>query len=190
MTVAVGPVTAIVLCGGRGSRMGGRDKPLLEYHGDPIVAHIVDALHGSVAGVLISANRNLKTYGRYGTVVKDELIDHGPLSGIATCLRRCDTEYAFICPGDAPNLDPSMIQRLAQALSSSDTMAAVAHDGQQRQNLHLLLRANAQPDIDAYLTTGGRSVRGWLESAATIEVNCADIAASLTDFDSLEDLPG
>ncbi|MFP6815599.1 MAG: NTP transferase domain-containing protein, partial [Pseudomonadales bacterium] len=62
-------ITAIVLCGGRGSRMGGRDKPLLEYRDRPIVAHVVDPLTGSVVSVLISANRNEQRYRRYGTVV-------------------------------------------------------------------------------------------------------------------------
>ena len=190
MTVAADALTAIVLCGGRGSRMGGRDKPLLAYHGQPIVAHIVDALQGSVAGVLISANRNLATYRGHGTVVEDELINHGPLSGIAACLQRCDTEYAFVCPGDAPNLDPSMIQRLAQALASTNADVAVAHDGVQQQNLHLLLRACVQPEIDAYLSAGGRSVKGWLENATTIEVACADLAPSFADLDSVEDFPG
>ncbi len=180
-------ITAIVLCGGRGSRMRGLDKPLLEYRTRPIVAHVVHALTGCVADVLISANRNQQVYRRYGTVITDELTNHGPLSGIASCLKRCTTPYAFVCPGDAPHLDPIVIQRLAHTLDSSGAMAAAARDGERRQNLHLLVRAGVASDIDAYLASGERSVKNWLDRIAAVDVDCSDIAESFVDFDEPED---
>lgn len=188
MTIPASAITAIVLCGGQGCRMGGRDKPLLEYRGEPIVAHICSALQGSVSAVLISANRNRDKYRSYGAVVADELDDAGPLSGIASCLKHCRTRYAFVCPGDAPNLDGSMVGRLAAALEQADTMAAVAHDGARAQNLHLLLHSNLQEDIAAYLDAGSRSVRGWLDAVAAVVMDCSDLAQSFADIDKPADL--
>ena len=46
--------TAIVLCGGRGRRLGGVDKPLLEIAGKPLVMHIVERLAPQVQTILIS----------------------------------------------------------------------------------------------------------------------------------------
>ena len=123
--IAAPALTAIVLCGGRGVRMGGRDKPLMDFRGRPMVAHVCRALEHSVSSVLISANRNLATYAHYGIVVQDELADAGPLSGISSCLNSCATAYAFICPGDAPNLDQSMVQRLARSLATTDVGVVV-----------------------------------------------------------------
>ena len=37
-------VTGIVLCGGKGSRLDGRDKPLIELGSKTIVEHILDRL--------------------------------------------------------------------------------------------------------------------------------------------------
>jgi glucose-1-phosphate cytidylyltransferase len=37
----VGADTAVVLCGGRGTRLGGRPKALVEIGGLPIVGHVV-----------------------------------------------------------------------------------------------------------------------------------------------------
>jgi molybdopterin-guanine dinucleotide biosynthesis protein A len=187
VAIANREITGIVLCGGRGSRMGGRDKPLLEYRGRPLVDHVCQAIRGSVATLLISANRNLDIYQHYGVVVQDDLADHGPLSGIESCLNKVHGPYAFVCPGDAPDLDRRIIQRLATALVDSQSNVAVAHDGKQRQNLNLLLRASVQPDIKAYLKTGERSVKGWLMQAQTIEVDCADIAPSFLDLDEPDD---
>ncbi|MDH3642416.1 MAG: molybdenum cofactor guanylyltransferase, partial [Gammaproteobacteria bacterium] len=156
--------------------------------GEPIVAHVCSALQGSVSAVLISANRNQERYRRYGVVVADEVDDAGPLSGTATCLKHCRTRYAFVCPGDAPNLDGSLLGRLAAALEETDATAAVAHDGTRAQNLHLLLRSSLQQDMAAYLAAGSRSVRGWLDAVAVINVDCSDLAPSFVDIDKPADL--
>jgi len=187
MTIAAETITAIILCGGRGTRMGGRDKPLLEYRGRPGIARIVEALSGTVAGMLISANRNLARYRRYGEVIEDERTDLGPLAGIASCLKRCSTSYAFTCPGDAPKLDAAVISRLASALENAAADVAVAHDGRQRQYLHLLLRSDVGTGIDAYLEQGGRSVKGWLATLDTVDADCADLADSFADLDEPAD---
>jgi molybdopterin-guanine dinucleotide biosynthesis protein A len=187
MTISTDAITAVVLCGGRGRRMGGHDKPLLEYRGRPVVAHIVNTLQGNVAEVLISANRNLADYARYGTVIEDHIEDQGPLAGLSACLQRCATPYAFICPGDAPRLNAALIQRLAGQLQSSTSAVAAAHDGGVRQNLHLLMRTDAAPRITAYLQAGSRSVKGWLDAMAAVEVDCADMAESFADLDEPDD---
>jgi len=188
VTILASAITGIVLCGGQGRRMGGRDKPLLDYRGEPIVARICSGLQGSVSAVLISANRNQDSYRRYGALVADELDDAGPLSGIAACLKQCRTRYAFVCPGDAPNLDGSMVGRLAAALEEADAMVAVAHDGSRAQNLHLLLHSSLHEDIAAYLDAGSRSVRGWLDAVAAVAVDCSDLADSFADIDKPADL--
>jgi molybdenum cofactor guanylyltransferase len=79
------PVTALILCGGRGSRMGGVDKPLERFHGRPLVQQVLDRIGPQVQGrVLISANRHLDDYARLGCpVLPDSLSDfQGPLAGL------------------------------------------------------------------------------------------------------------
>lgn len=78
-------VTALVLCGGRGSRMGGVDKPLEQFQGRPLVAHVLGRIAPQVQGrVIISANRHAEVYAGFGyPVLADELSDfQGPLAGL------------------------------------------------------------------------------------------------------------
>ncbi|MBB3194036.1 molybdenum cofactor guanylyltransferase [Roseateles terrae] len=78
-------VTALILCGGRGSRMGGVDKPLEVFQGRPLVQHVLDRMAPQVGGrVLISANRHHEVYAALGyPVVADGLSDfQGPLAGM------------------------------------------------------------------------------------------------------------
>ena len=180
--------TAIILCGGAGKRMGGADKPLLERAGRPLLEHILEELEPACAGVLISANRNLETYRQYGEVVTDSEPNRGPLEGIACALETLTTPRAFVCPGDAPFVVAEIAKRLIDALNGSTEQIAVAHDGNRRQPLHMVLSPDHAKSIRAYLDAGHRSVYGWLETQALIEVVMEDLAVAFADLDEPGDL--
>lgn len=126
-------VTALVLCGGRGSRMGGVDKPLELFQGRPLVHHVLERIAPQVQGrVVISANRHQAVYERLGyPVLADSLSDfQGPLAGMLagmTFLRTSqgqagDTaavegdEWVLCVSGDSPWLPVDLLQRLAAPL--------------------------------------------------------------------------
>lgn len=112
-------ITGIVLCGGRGQRLQGADKPLLRWRGETLAAQVVRRLRPQVDAIVISANRNLDAYRRLGPVVADALPGHqGPLAGIAAALERCATPWAAVCPGDAPLLPVNLVERLAAAIGA------------------------------------------------------------------------
>ena len=117
--------------------MMGKDKPLMQFAGKPIISRIIDNLSACDAPVLISANRNRNRYAAYAAVVADELSGYqGPLAGIHACLARITTPYAFVCPGDSPWISSQLVERLDAARKEADAAAACAHDGNRRQCLH------------------------------------------------------
>ena len=183
-----GEITAIVLCGGGGRRMGGLDKPLIELDSQPIIERVLDALARECASVVISANRNLETYARYGKVVTDQRPDRGPLEGIACCLSEVTTPWAFVCPGDGPFIHAEIPRLLHQSLQEGSAQLALAHDGQRLQHLHVMLSPSLKQSINDYLDTGHRSVHGWLQSQDFNEVLMADHANAFRDLDQPEDL--
>src|SRR5581483_1360528 len=84
-------VTGVVLAGGRGTRMGGADKGLVELHGRPLAAHALDRLRPQVDALLISANRNHDRYAALGAPVIADASStfDGPLAGMLAALSRC-----------------------------------------------------------------------------------------------------
>ena len=86
-------ITGVILAGGRARRMGGDDKGLIEIGGKSMVEHVIDALKPQVGALLISANRNLSSYRRYGyPVAPDTIGDYfGPLAGMASAMRLAQT---------------------------------------------------------------------------------------------------
>ena len=83
-------ITAVILAGGRGERMGGLDKGLLQLDDKPLVQHVIDSLEPQVRNILINANRHLEQYGRLGyPVVQDSFTGFaGPMAGIASASPR------------------------------------------------------------------------------------------------------
>ena len=159
-------IAAVILAGGRGSRMGGRDKGLMPLAGRPMIAHVLDALKPQVGTVIISANRNLSRYARFGfPVISDEREGYqGPLAGILAALKQTDTDWLLCVPCDVPALPPDLAQRLIQALEAGPAELAVVHDGAKLQPAFALMPVHLAADIEDYLNRGERRLGQWCKS--------------------------
>ena len=133
-------ITAVILAGGRGSRMGGVDKGLQNFNGVPLALHTLLRLSPQVGDVMINANRNLAAYESFGVPVWPDSTSMGdfagPLAGFMTGLERCETPYLLTVPCDTPLFPHDLVARLADALEEQSADFAVAsapeEDGQSR----------------------------------------------------------
>lgn len=171
-------VTGIVLAGGQGSRMGGADKGLVELHGLPLVEHVLGRLAPQVAGVIVSANRNLD---RYRALVPRVVTDagppgtyRGPLAGMRAGLAAAPTAWAAFVPCDTPQLPRNLVARLSEAVNARGTAAAVARSQGRLQPVVCLLSTSLLPALDEYLAGGGAAVHRWLDSAGAVAVDFDD----------------
>ncbi|OGB27415.1 MAG: molybdenum cofactor guanylyltransferase MobA [Burkholderiales bacterium RIFCSPLOWO2_02_FULL_66_35] len=176
-----GQITALVLAGGRGSRMGGVDKGLQNFNGTPLALHTVMRLQmqagGLIGDLMINANRNLSAYEAFGAPVwPDTLSDYaGPLAGFMTGLERCETPYLLTAPCDTPLFPLDLAQRLAQAFEDDSTEIAMAAareaDGQIRtQPVFCLLRVSLLESLVAFTQAGGRKIDRWTDQHRTVVV--------------------
>ena len=173
--IGAADVTGLILCGGAGTRLGGRDKPLELLGGVPLVEHVRERLQPQVARVLISCNRNFDAYGRWNdTIVRDEAANRGPLGGVLAGMDSTQTEYLFVCPGDAPFLSTTLVDNLASALDRNPADIAIPRDGVRRQHLFPLMRRSLAGPLRHYLDTGGRSVHAFVETQRTVVIDAAD----------------
>jgi molybdenum cofactor guanylyltransferase len=186
------PVSAVILCGGAGQRVGGADKPLLSLGDRPLIEWVLQRIRPQVDHVLISANRNLDRYADYGEVLRDREPHHaGPLAGIRAALAVCPTPWLLACAGDAPFLPHDLVQRLAERLRQSDPAqtpagAAVAIDGQ-LEPLPALVHRSTAAALDAYLAAGRRSVHGWLAELALVPVDFTSSVGAFASLNTPED---
>ena len=186
-------MTAVILAGGRGSRMGGVDKGLENFNGVPLALHTLRRLSLQVGSVMINANRNLAAYESMGVAVwPDPLADYpGPLAGWLAGLEHCQTPYMMTVPCDTPGFPADLAARLAQALTREGAeiaMAATMENGQlQLQPVFCLLKSGLIESLAAYLDSGERKIDRW-----TAQQRCAlalfDDAAAFANANTLLEL--
>lgn len=183
-------ITAIILAGGRGSRMGGVDKGLQNFRGMPLALHALMRLQGQVGAVMVNANRNLAAYESLGAEVwPDALPDHaGPLAGFLTGLERCNSAYLLTVPCDTPLFPANLVERLAEAMAREDADIAMVRAPETGKDGHVSLRA--QPvfclikrdlleSLTLFTQQGGRKIDAWTAQHKT----------AYADFDHASDDP-
>ncbi len=174
-------ITALILAGGRGSRMGGVDKGLQNFNGLPLALHTLMRLQmqqgGLIGEILINANRNLSAYEAFGAPVwPDSLADYaGPLAGFMTGLEHCETPYLLTVPCDTPLFPVDLAARLADALAREHADIAMAaapeDDGPIRpQPVFCLLRADLLESLVRFTQGGGRKIDTWTAQHKTVIV--------------------
>lgn len=179
-------VTAAILAGGAGRRVGGDDKGLMALAGKPLIKHVIAALRDQADRILICANRNLDAYAQFGTFVADAKQGfHGPLAGIATALVHCRTLWLLTVPVDAPEPPRDLLRRLRASADGTGADAAVAHDGERRQPLFALYKNRFTGEAEAGLGAG-LAVHRWQDRIGAVEVDFSDSARSFANLNTLE----
>jgi molybdopterin-guanine dinucleotide biosynthesis protein A len=182
---------ALILAGGRGARLGGKDKGWIMWGGLPLIEHALAALgkqDPAPARIMISANRNVDAYQQTGhVVVVDERPDFaGPLAGIEAGLMRCKKNYLLVIPCDAPRLPNNLFEKLQQALTDHpQAVAAYAVTSESTQPLCCLVKPTVAGLLGKQLDAGQHAAQTWLDALEAIPVRFDD-AASFTNFNTPE----
>lgn len=190
MTKRNAKITALILAGGRATRMGGFDKGLQQLAGKTMVEHVLQRLEPQVDGLIINANRNLEQYAALGAqVVPDTLEDfQGPLAGMLAGLRSCNTPLLITCPCDSPLPPLDYVVRMREAMQEQQTDIAVASDGNRLQPVFCLLRADLAQSMQDFLDAGDRKIDLWFAQHPTAEVNFSDQPQAFANINNPEEL--
>jgi molybdopterin molybdotransferase len=181
-------ITGVILAGGQGRRMGGKDKGLMEFNGRPLVEYLLESLRPQTGQLLINANRNHDRYQNYGVPVAEDQVGNyqGPLAGFSTAMQHVSTDWIMTVPCDGPVVSADMAQRLADALQREGADIAVAHDGQRLQPVHALIPVRLLPGLQAFMAGGGRKIDIWYAQHKVALADFADIADMFRNINTPE----
>ncbi len=170
-------ITAVILAGGRGSRMGGTDKGLQNFNGTPMALHALMRVGGQVGYCMINANRNLSAYESFGADVWPDGNDEfaGPLSGFVVGLERCETPYLLTVPCDTPLLPHDLASRLWHGLQgdskNEEADIAMAAQAGHTQPVFCLIKHEMLESLLLFMKQGGRKIDAWTATQKTVIVN-------------------
>lgn len=183
-------VTGVILAGGKGRRMGGNDKGLLQYQQKPLISYAINTLKLQVDALIINANRNIDSYQSFGYPVLEDSLDNfcGPLAGMLSAMKSVDTDYILTVPCDSPRISPQLRQRMMEVMLLEQAELAVAHDGERLQPVFCLLPCHLQTELEEHLKQGGRKIDLWLAEHKMAVVDFSDQADTFINFNHPEDV--
>lgn len=147
----IAAATAVVLTGGKSSRMG-RPKALLPFDGEPLIVHVVRALKKMFAETVVVAAPDQELPSLPAVLVRDEVAYQGPVSGIYHGLKAATKEVCFVTSCDAPFLNLQLISQLLAQISDCDVV--VPYWQQRFQPLHAVYRTSVVPLLKDQLERG------------------------------------
>jgi molybdenum cofactor guanylyltransferase len=178
-------VTAAILAGGAGRRLGGRDKGLELLGGRPLIAYVIDRIRPQVEVVTILANRHAEKYAAFAPVVADDSPGFlGPLAGIATALAHCKTSWLLTASVDVPEPPRDLAMRLMDAIGDGDI--AVVHDGERRQPLFALYSSQLADAANDALERD-LAVWRWQDEQRAVDVDFSRDRDAFGNLNTLED---
>ncbi len=126
--------SALILAGGKGSRLGYKEKALMDINGKPLIAYVIEALEKVVDNIIISVRNKAQ-----GELLEPHLPGYrfacdvhkniGPVAGILSGLTLCEDEYCFIAACDMPFINDNVVKMLFEKSEHYDAAIPRWNDG-------------------------------------------------------------
>lgn len=183
-------ITAVILAGGKGRRLGGQDKGLVSYNGKKLIEHVLERIQSQVGDILINANRNQSVYAEYGyPVINDSLSNfQGPLAGFSIAMQTATTEYIVTLPCDGPNFPHNLVTEMISGLGDKTNSVAVAFDGKRMQPVYALIPVSLHASLQQFLTAGERKIDLWYASVDTVLIDFSKQPEAFFNVNTSHDL--
>ncbi len=118
-------MNALILSGGRSTRMGGGEKALLTLGAETFIGRLLRVLRPLFETLLISTNAPELYAGLDALMVRDETAGLGPLMGLYSGLKASGSEHTFVTAADAPLLCSALVRYLAENAAGWDVLVPV-----------------------------------------------------------------
>jgi molybdopterin-guanine dinucleotide biosynthesis protein A len=181
-------LSAVVLAGGRNSRMRGVDKGRIPFHGLPLALRAVRLLAGIFEEVVLVTNSAEGYPGLPdGVLLTGDLFPgRGPLAGIHAGLVRSSRQAAFCAACDMPFLSAGLIRRLARRFRELGCDVLLPRVGGEIEPLHALYHRRLLGQMERLLADGqGNSIRRLYPAVHTEYLELPDTARVRRIFTNL-----
>ena len=168
------PCSVLLLAGGRGQRMGGQDKGLLPWQGEPLIAHLHRRTRAMSDDLIISCNRNRERYALYADqLVHDDEGDFpGPLAGIRAGLKAAKHSFLLVLPCDVPQIDADLLDSMRETASLQPHTPLMIRHGEHWEPLLCVIPLALAPAFEQAWSEGERSPGRLMRSLHAIALQC------------------
>ena len=166
-------VSAVILGGGQGRRLGLGPKALVTVGGISMLEHVCRRIAPQVAQLLINTPQAVSTSVASSHCPDTEFAGEGPLAGLLAGMQMTDQDWLLFVPTDAIRLPRNLVPRFLQQTHGADAVVVAG------QHVCGLIRRYLAGSLTTALHQGTRSLRDWLSQIRTVEVDFADERAAI-----------
>ena len=191
-------VPCVILAGGKGRRMGGKEKALVNLLDRPLISHILEKISGKAAPIGLNVNTNLKEFKKFGYKLLEDPIKGqlGPLVGILASLnwaKKLDKKWVLTLPCDTPFLPKNLIEALIGAKNKNpDIDLVVVKSGEFKHPVIALWKTSNNIKLENAIEDGIRKIDIFTSQLKIKHVNFDNLIKSkfdpFTNLNSPKDL--
>lgn len=147
--------TAVILAGGKNSRMNYKNKSFLKYNGQSFINRTLNSVSGFKEKIIVSNNpaeykfKDIK-------VVEDIIPGHGPLSGIHSGIYNAAYFYSLVIACDMPFVAQEFLEFIAEFSAGYDVVVPAPDD--YMQPLCAVYSKNCLPFIEESIKKYNRKI--------------------------------
>ena len=167
-------IIGAIIAGGLSSRMGGREKALLELDSKPVILHVIEKFEPQVDQLVINANGEPARFSEFGLEVVPDVLTSltTPLAGLHAALRFAKSVGADVLvtvPSDTPFLPFDLAAKLLE--NSMANGAAIASSGGQDHYIIGAWNKELLDDLERAIAKDGLfRVKDWAQRASAQKV--------------------
>ena len=155
-----------ILAGGAGTRLGGREKALIEVAGKPVLGRLLDRLRPRFPEIVLSTNRPELFDWTGLPCAPDRLTVRSPLAGLHGILSALRAPKVFVLGCDMPGASLGLAERLAR--EDADAALPVSPSGD--EPLHAVYSTSCLPAIEGAAATGRWKMTDFLSDVRAVRV--------------------
>jgi molybdopterin-guanine dinucleotide biosynthesis protein A len=168
--------------------MGGQDKGLIEWLGEPLIAHLQRKVRPLTDDLIISCNRNRERYAAFADqlVMDDEGDFPGPLAGIRAGLKAARHAHLLVLPCDVPRIDEALLQAMLATADLQREKPLMLRHGEHWEPLLCVIPVALLPAFEAAWHSGERSPGRVMRGLGAVALQCPDNDPRLANLNTPE----
>ena len=157
-------VPCVILAGGKGRRMGGKEKALIHLLDRPLISYVLEKISGKVGPIALNINTNFESFKKFGyEIIEDPIKGHlGPLAGILASLnwaKQINKDWVVTLPCDTPFLPNNLIQSMVRTKNKNPSVdLVVAKSGGFNHPVIALWKSDVNNKLQNALNEGVRKI--------------------------------
>ena len=175
-------IPCVILAGGKGRRMGGKEKALIRLLDRPLLSYVLEKVSGKVAPIALNINTNFDDFQKFGyKIIKDPIKGHlGPLAGILASLnwaKEINQDWVLTLPCDTPFLPKNLVQSMVEAKNKTPEVDLVVAKS----------RGFNHPVVALWKSDINNKLQNALnEGVRKIDIFTAQLKIAYVDFDNIQ----